>query len=451
MASSLAQRRALALVPKFTGWISFGFSGLVTAAVLRDKTRRSLCYHRLICGISLVDMSASLWLGLSTWPIPRSSGALWAIGNATSCNIQGFFTQFGISSSFYNASLAIYFYLVVVQGWNEQRLQRIEWMLHTIPLLWALVSAVTGLFLGVFDNATLWCWVSAEKVSFRWIAFYGPLWLNILIVTCSCLAIFLHVRKLELRSQKYRPYSHQSSMQQRQHQGAGETSAENGKRTAEDYVSTQTPLRTSSRDYHRADRANQQNTGGQNNNKSIGRSNSIYHQSRRVKDVADQCFLYAGAFYINWAALTATRLIQTINGQVYYPLVLIAAITVPMQGLPNFVVYLRPKLRRVRKHYPNAGWIQWVARSMSRNESRHVAGEAARLQRISAMDGMNPSHINDDLDDDDAYDVDGNRFDVVDAEAAVAANTQTGDDNPDKVAQEKEKEQTLDNPPVVQD
>ena len=136
-----------------------------------------------------------------------------------------------------------------------------------------------------------------------------------------------------------------------------------------------------------------------------------------------------------------TRLIQTINGKTYYPLVLIAAVTVPMQGLPNFVVYLRPKLRHVRKRYPNAGWIQWVARSMSRNDH----GEAARLRHVYTM---NPSRINDnDLDDENQCGVDSNLFD---AEAAVADNTHRGDESTDK-ATAQEKKETLDNPPVVQD
>ena len=39
-------------------------------------------------------------------------------------------------------------------------------------------------------------------------------------------------------------------------------------------------------------------------------------------------------------------MLQTINGNVYYPLLLISVITVPMQGLPNFLVYLWPRFRR---------------------------------------------------------------------------------------------------------
>jgi hypothetical protein len=37
-----------------------------------------------------------------------------------------------------------------------------------------------------------------------------------------------------------------------------------------------------------------------------------------------------------------TRLLQTIQGKTYYPLLVIAALTVPIQGLPNFLVYLAP-------------------------------------------------------------------------------------------------------------
>jgi hypothetical protein len=36
------------------------------------------------------------------------------------------------------------------------------------------------------------------------------------------------------------------------------------------------------------------------------RQKSLYWRSRRVKEVADQCFLYAAAFYVNWLALTVS-------------------------------------------------------------------------------------------------------------------------------------------------
>lgn len=290
---STAQLRALAILPKITGWTSFALSGIVAATVLRDRKRRSLCYHRLVCGISIVDMSASLWLGMSTWPIPKESGALWAVGSQVTCRVQAFFTQFGISSSFYNASLSIYFYLVIVKGWKESQLQKIEWMLHMGPLLWAFSSSLTGLVLDVFANATLWCWVSKQQDAFRWGAFYGPLWCMILVVTCSCLAVFRHVRRLEMNTQKHRLF--QNAVQQEfaitqppaQPVSSGPTFSESTLPAQDLQERTAKQQQTRSRVLA-----------------SYSRHSSVYRRSRRVKDVAHQCFLYAAAFYINWAALT---------------------------------------------------------------------------------------------------------------------------------------------------
>ena len=62
-------------------------------------------------------------------------------------------------------------------------------------------------------------------------------------------------------------------------------------------------------------------------------------------------------------------MIQAFDGTVYYPLVLVAAITVPMQGLPNFLVYLRPKIRRARRLNPNAHWCKWFVRSVAMDDS----------------------------------------------------------------------------------
>ncbi len=39
---------------------------------------------------------------------------------------------------------------------------------------------------------------------------------------------------------------------------------------------------------------------------------------------------------------------QQVNGKVYFPLLLLAALTVPLQGLPNFLVYLLPRLKKLR-------------------------------------------------------------------------------------------------------
>ena len=63
-----------------------------------------------------------------------------------------------------------------------------------------------------------------------------------------------------------------------------------------------------------------------------------------------------------------------------------------MQGLPNFVVYLLPKLRKVRRREPGAGWYKWVAKSLARDRSASMRSRRGN----TSMDGVvNPSRIND--------------------------------------------------------
>jgi len=205
---SLAQSRALALLPKFSGGLSVLFSSFIVLTVARDKRKRNRTYHRLLCGISFVDISSSFWLGLSTLPMVNDGGdVLWAVGNDQTCRLQGFFTEFGVASSFYNASLSIYFLLVIRYGWKEARIQKMEPFLHAVPLLWGFGTSATALGMGVLGNATLWCWIEPQYDVFRWVLFYGPLWIMIGIVTGASILIYQYVRQLTRVSQRFK-YDH---------------------------------------------------------------------------------------------------------------------------------------------------------------------------------------------------------------------------------------------------
>lgn len=54
MASTEAQKAALAIVPKCSGLLSLICSGVIVFSVLRSPTRRSQVYQRLLMGISIV-------------------------------------------------------------------------------------------------------------------------------------------------------------------------------------------------------------------------------------------------------------------------------------------------------------------------------------------------------------------------------------------------------------
>lgn len=372
---SEGQSRALAILPKISGFSSVIFSSMIVLTVVRDRRKLRLTYHRLLLGISFTDISSSFWLGLSTWPIPEESNVWGAAGNEQTCSLQGFFTQFGISSSFYNASLSIYFLLVIRYGWKEARVKRIEPFLHFIPLVWALTTAITALCLRILGNAMLWCWISPQYDSYRWGLFYAPLWTMILVVSVNCIMIYMYVRQLENSTKKYRfesppqdarqkgissacsneslspmrrimtgnfassgnpsrPTTKQSEnrcpatgrsdtvepgddveMAQESSKTAGESEGEELK---EESMSTNTERKRIGGDHPDEDEQERDTTARIRENSfarvssllrrisSRRRQHTAEEHRKRTKEVARQCFWFAGAFYINWVALSVS-------------------------------------------------------------------------------------------------------------------------------------------------
>lgn len=363
------QKVVLALLPKITGFISGIFSTYMITMILRDKNRMKRIYHRIMLGISIADLSSAIWLGLSTWPIPKGK-ALWAVGNATTCSLQGFWTQFGFICPAYNGSLSIYYLLAIRYGWKEPQFLRIEKYLHGVPILFSLVTAVTGLIMKRYASATLWCWVSPLYPKFRYIAYYGPLWLIILMVTVNAVLVFDHVRKIEKAAQKH-SFEEQYSTYSSSIQLAMPSSQQGFD-----------PLSTS----FKSNSNSGNNEGGgasttkistdpvtiNNNNPTISSIRLWKRQQRKItvakmkrtREVANQSFLYAGTFYFSWFALTATRIISQVNGRVYYPLLVFAVITVPMQSLPNLLVYMLPRFRKLL-------WYQKIFGMINTNKSSH--------------------------------------------------------------------------------
>jgi len=287
-------------------------SGLIIFEVLRDKVKRNKVYHRLLLAMSISDLNTSFWYTLSTWPIPSETSNVYApLGTRGSCVAQGFFVQLGIATPIFNAMLSIYYLLIIRYGWKEKDIKKVEKVFYFIPIVFALVTAFSALGLELLNNANLWCWIAPYPLSckgsyrnngindcergnnawiFRWAFFYAPLWFIIIISMIAMFLTYFSVRKTELQSVKW--------------------------------------------------------------TKSIKLQKA--QALRHSKQVLKQAFFYLMAFYFSWLAATLTRLIQTINGKSYFPLILLFAITTPLQGGFNFIVYIRPKYLKYRKEHPDS-------------------------------------------------------------------------------------------------
>jgi G protein-coupled glucose receptor regulating Gpa2 len=425
----LGQQQALAIIPKITGVLSALLSGLTTFVICRDPHKRCKVYHRLILGMSLADISSSLWLSLSTWPIPAETNVLWAVGTTASCNVQGFFTQFGISSPLYNSSLALYYVLAVRYGWKEIQLHSIEIWFHVLPVGWALITAIAGLPLEIFNSANLWCWIANDPAGvrntstdvYRWALFYGPLWLAIVFVTICLVVVFAYVRSVTLKSERYssihikqQPRREPNSEQMHESEQKNHRTTSNGKLDESTNKTVRINDNTSLAEVseEKVEKCTMQlgevdvNDSGNGNQQTNGKSDSRHHSiafstrltsfassmspktrngtatrqfAKRRREVAFQCLRYALAFYWTWIPISLLRILQTTGARPVYALFFLAAMNTPFQGLPNCLVFLYPLYQKARKANPNSNFVKVVRLSLA-------PADVSKLPHSSSVD-----------------------------------------------------------------
>lgn len=113
-------------------------SAMIIVTILRKRTRkkRFTTYHQLVLSISLFDIVSSIAYTLVGVMAPYEAGFYLSRGNDTTCKIQGFMIQLGQTTSMaYNLCLSLYFLLVIVFSWREQRFRKLNVVVHVAVLL----------------------------------------------------------------------------------------------------------------------------------------------------------------------------------------------------------------------------------------------------------------------------------------------------------------------------
>ncbi len=156
------------VVPGITGTISCLSSALIIVLILRSPTKFTTIYHRLMFGMSCVDILASVAMGLSSFPKPPldrdicPSGVPPTFGNIQTCEAQGFLYIFGLSSMFaYNGMLCVYYTCAIAFQMKEKNIAKyVEPLFHICPLSIGLGWAVPPLIHELY-NPTSWdAWCS---------------------------------------------------------------------------------------------------------------------------------------------------------------------------------------------------------------------------------------------------------------------------------------------------
>ena len=283
---------SLAVAPKITSMLSVIGSIYIIVKVLRSSRRRSRSRHRLLVGMSFCDCFYSFAFFLSSWPSPVGTpGVKFAVGNTTTCTIQGFFGNFNIAVALYNTSLAIYYLMIVRYKFNPEQMLKVEWVMHIIPFSYSILFGTAIAVDTSFNSAGQNCMVSQvpfgckgdECVRGKRAEIYQ--WVVVLIIAiCLFVATFATILLYWTVCQQ-----------------------------------------------DKAITATQSNPDLANRTK----------RKAKLHEVAKQATLYLGAFYTTWLFVIADRLCFLANGSLVFALCFLHVTVHPLQGAINVIVYMR--------------------------------------------------------------------------------------------------------------
>ncbi|CAJ1929959.1 unnamed protein product [Cylindrotheca closterium] len=438
----VSSQEALELIPKISGGLSFVFS-LSTAVyiIFFSEDAKKGFYNRLVIGMCFADMLSSFAHFLSTWPMPADSGAAFAVGNEATCRIQGFFTQYSISSHLYVASMGAFYLLAIKYGWKEKHFAKWGHLFHLIPIGFGLASSITVTVMDIIGPAILWCWIAPQEDRpdldvnlYRMVLFYVPLWSAMLFVGINLIFVFLYVHRVtkvaEGHVTKWMPSKSVRNISQ-DAKGNDEDEMYCGQEISTDSSSADVdseglgPLDDSASIGSSEDAADHDGRVSRIVRKKQKQQIKMY--ARRRQEIANQCLRYAMAFYITWTPLSCVRILQLIGRPVPYGLLFLAAAMSPLQGLPNLLAFLYPMMRKkwkLRKHSQKNENPRNEQRP--RNEQHDpkdavkemkppsiVAGQPKRKKKTSSDRGIHGSSAWDiNMGRQDTYDLDAQNFEL---------------------------------------
>lgn len=156
-ANTEAKKLALEWMPRVGAILSMLGSTFMIIGVLRDEHRRRRVIGELIIFLCFFDIIGSIAYAFTTLPTHKEDYIRGAQGNQTTCDIQGFFIQFGTISLYINVSIAFYYLLIIRYSWREHRLRKskVYPMLFVVPIMVGAIFAFAGI--PFYDNTILWC------------------------------------------------------------------------------------------------------------------------------------------------------------------------------------------------------------------------------------------------------------------------------------------------------
>lgn len=226
------QKKLISIAPRIPCVLSIIGSGYIICNIINEnKWSSSLC-NRLMFGMSVCDMIGSFAQFFTTLPMPADAVVdggpsidkcyFGNLGNATACELQGFLIHsFTIAVPIYNASLCIFYLLYVRHDWDEQRLRKIEPLMHGFAL-YPMITAILIWNNGLFNPGVTFCWIARYPLGCsqdgevecvrgestfitRWLAVAAPLAVSFITIIITMALLCLFVYQQDARIAAFRP------------------------------------------------------------------------------------------------------------------------------------------------------------------------------------------------------------------------------------------------------
>lgn len=311
------QLQIVKTIQSVTGALSVIGSSTILYLLLGSKNKLSSPYRRIIFGMSICDVIGSFAFSLSY--VPRTSQAV--------CDAQGFFIHFGISATpIYNLSLCIYYVLTICYEKKEDWIRkRMEPFLHGLPILWSLGAAIYLVSTKHFNENGANCWIADKPkncsvspeiecergenaIKYRWIfSVFQTLTIFALIVA-SMLMLVCKVKKQErVMNERFSVIS------------VNRDEKKSLRKTLRcifcDTLSSQPHASTTS----------------------------------SKNEVRNQALIYVAAYFLPFFFPVFNFLVWARKGISNIPILFVVSIFMPLQGVLNCFVYVRPKIMTLRK------------------------------------------------------------------------------------------------------
>jgi len=308
------QEKVLVCIQIFAAFLSLIGSSTIVFKIVRCIVRNqpTTPYDRIILGLSTCDIVGSVVYTVGPFMLPsETSLRVWSFGSERSCEVLGFLNQMAcIGAIWYSCILSFYYLLTVRFRVRRKDFQeKYETPMHLSSLFYPLTGFLGYLF-GWYaeQDLSMTCWFAQPIVGYIFGAI--PMVFSFLTIMVNNIVIYAFVRRSLLVDESQLP-TKQSSVQfeDPEHQ------------QPEDF-----PGLTSV-------------------------------QRRLRKEAATQGFLYVASFYITWTPVFVIQIIGASGyttddqGKIYWLLAL-NCLLLPLQGLFNVFIYVRPTYTRFQARYP---------------------------------------------------------------------------------------------------